>query len=65
MYEKWLADDGKSLELNRDAINELKAQIAAVKRSQENHEALLGGKADALRDKEAILMVSNTIFECN
>eukprot|EP00042_Codosiga_hollandica_P026070 m.120577 g.120577 ORF g.120577 m.120577 type:complete len:185 (+) comp52085_c0_seq1:180-734(+) len=56
MYEKWLADDGKSLELNRDAIKELKAQIESVKNSQETHEALLGDKADALSDKEEILM---------
>ncbi len=58
MYEKWLADDGKDLELNREAIKQLSDQIQAVKNSQANHESLLGDKADALEDKEDILMVS-------
>ncbi len=57
MYEKWLADDGKSLEISRAEIKELNAQIEAVKASQQAHESLLGDKADALANKEDILMV--------
>ena len=62
MYEKWLSDDGKSLELNRDKIRELKKQIEAVKSSQDLHEQKLNEKADALGTKEDILMVSRHVW---
>ena len=57
MYEKWLAEDSKSLEDNKNAIRELKKQIEAVKASQDLHEQKLNEKADALGTKEDILMV--------
>jgi hypothetical protein len=57
MYEKWLSQDSKDLETNRNAIKQLKAQIEAVKKSQDTHEQKLGEKADALGTKEDILMV--------
>ncbi len=62
MYEKWLAEDSKSLEDNKSAIKDLKKQIEAVKASQDLHEQKLNEKADALGVKEDILMVF--ILDC-
>ena len=61
MYEKWLAEDSKSLEDNKNAIRELKKQIEAVKASQDVHEQKLNEKADALGTKEDILMVCGRV----
>ena len=57
MYEKWLSEDSKSLEENKQAIKDLKKQIETVKASQDVHEQKLNEKADALGTKEDILMV--------
>jgi hypothetical protein len=65
MYEKWLSEDSKDLESNRAAIRELKAQIEAVKNSQDLHEQKLGEKADVLGTKEDILMVCSAGSSCS
>lgn len=63
MYEKWLADDGKDLELTKKQIEELREKINSVQASQEVHEGVLSQKEAALADKEAVLTVSPLIYD--
>ena len=62
MYEKWLADDGKDLDLTRKQIDELRKKIDEVQASQLAHEEALSQKEDALNSKESILSVCNGKF---
>jgi hypothetical protein len=62
MYEKWLADDGKDLELTKKQIEEIKKKIDEVQTSQANHEGALAEKETVLADKEALLSVSGAVL---
>lgn len=64
MYEKWLADDGDKLRITKAQILDMREKVDSIHSGQTSKDAILSDKEDALAEKEQVLSVPYTIWDC-